>query len=129
MSYDVSKKITMGDLKTALNKTKDYTDNAIAEAELSAPSGYYPAGSVSFDNLPTAGIANLGAVYNITNSFTTTADFLEGAGLKYPAGTNVSVVKDGDNYKYDVYVGAIDVATPEEINEMLDDVFGPAETD
>jgi hypothetical protein len=34
----------------------------------------------------------VGYVYNITNDFTTTADFIEGAGKKYKAGTNVVIV-------------------------------------
>ena len=37
--------------------------------------------------------ANEGNVYNITDAFTSTADFVEGAGKKYTAGTNVVIVE------------------------------------
>lgn len=116
MAYDETKKITAGDLKIALNRIKIYVDESIANIDF-GPAGYYPAGSTSFENLPTAGSTNLGAVYNITNSFTTTEAFLEGAGVSYPAGTDVAVVKDGETYKYNVYVGStgnITTAVPEE---------------
>lgn len=49
-------------------------------------------GSITFANLPgTLTKAMAGYVYNITNEFTTDARFIEGAGKKYPAGTDVSV--------------------------------------
>lgn len=55
--------------------------------------------------------ANLGNVYNISEAFTTTAKFVEGAGKKYPAGTNVAVVEgEGANagsYFFDVQSGFI----------------------
>ena len=50
---------------------------------------YKAAGSVAFANLPALGSTYEGYVYNITDAFTTTADFVEGAGKSYPAGTNV----------------------------------------
>lgn len=54
--------------------------------------GYMFQGSVLFANLP----ANLtrsmrGFVYNMLDEFTTDARFIEGAGKKYSAGTNVAV--------------------------------------
>lgn len=52
----------------------------------------------------------LGNVYNVTDAFTTTANFVEGAGNKYPKGTNVVVVKVGDAYKYDVLAGFVDLS-------------------
>lgn len=122
MAYDVNKPVYAGDLKESLDRTKEYVDTAIANI---GPTGYYPGGSTSFENLPTAGAANVGAVYNITDSFTTTSDFVEGAGIFYPAGTNVSIIKDGETYKYDVYVGSLGNMTTEELNEMLVEVFGP----
>lgn len=49
-------------------------------------------GSVTFANLPsTITPAMAGYLYNITNDFTTDARFIEGAGKKYTAGTNVAV--------------------------------------
>lgn len=53
--------------------------------------------------------ANEGNVYNISNAFTTNANFVEGAGKKHPAGTNVVVVNNGTDetpdYKFDVFGG------------------------
>lgn len=49
-------------------------------------------------------------MYNVTDAFTTTANFVEGAGNKYPKGTNVVVVKVGDAFKYDVLAGFVDLS-------------------
>ena len=75
---------------------------------------YKPAGSVAFASLPTPSAAVLGNVYNVTTEFTTTSDFVEGAGKKYPAGTNVVVVDTdttGSNpeYKFDAQAGMTDL--------------------
>lgn len=56
---------------------------------------YRVKGSVAFANLPSVQTATedmIGYTYNVTDNFTTTADFVEGAGKKYPAGTNVVIV-------------------------------------
>lgn len=46
---------------------------------------------------------NNGNVYNITDNGTTTADFMEGAGLPIRAGDNVSIAKISDSiYKFDL---------------------------
>lgn len=71
---------------------------------------YKPAGSIAFANLPTPGATNLGNVYNVTDAFTTTSNYIEGAGKKHPAGTNVVVVQSGNNYKYDVLAGFVDLS-------------------
>lgn len=74
---------------------------------------YKPAGSITFANLiNTVDLdeENLGNIYNIENSFTTTSDFLEGAGANYPEGTNVAVVQVGNNFYFDVLVGATDLS-------------------
>lgn len=44
------------------------------------------------------------------SKFTTTDSFLEGAGAKHPAGTNVVVVKSGEEFKYDVLAGFVDLS-------------------
>ena len=41
---------------------------------------------------------------------TTTDSFMEGAGQKHPAGTNVAVVEAGEGYKYDVLAGFVDLS-------------------
>ena len=50
-----------------------------------------------------------GWVYNIQNDFTTTADFVEGAGTSVKGGTNIAVVKSGNVYKFDVLAVATNV--------------------
>lgn len=73
---------------------------------------YQPGGSYAFENIPALTAANLGFVYNITNAFTTTASFLEGAGIDYPAGTDVAIVNAGTAeipvYKYNALGGVFD---------------------
>ena len=74
-------------------------------------SAYKAAGSVAFASLPALSSANEGKVYNVTDAFTTTADFVEGAGKSYPAGTNVVIVNtSGTTYKYDVLAGFVDLS-------------------
>lgn len=88
--------------------TEQYVDNKLAGV-------YTPAGSVAFASLPAASASTLGYVYNITDAFTTTSDFVEGAGNSYPAGTNVVIINTAASgqspvYKYDVLAGFIDVS-------------------
>ena len=53
-----------------------------------------------------------GFVYNIETEFTTTANFVEGAGKQFPAGTNVVCINTtGTTYKWDVLAGMIDLST------------------
>jgi Cu/Ag efflux protein CusF len=74
-------------------------------------STYKAKGSVTFANLPAASSSTEGFVYNVTDSFTTTADFVEGAGNTYPAGTNVVIINTtGSTYKYDVLSGFVDLS-------------------
>ena len=61
--------------------------------KFSALGGAYIAkGSVAFASLPALSADVLNFVYNVTDEFTTTSDFVEGAGKKYSAGTNVVIV-------------------------------------
>lgn len=83
----------------------DYSDmtaitNAIA-TKLNAINGAYVfKGSVAFASKPSSITEAMnGYVYNITDDFTTTADFVEGAGKKCKAGTNIAVA---DLSTYDV---------------------------
>ena len=72
---------------------------------------YKPAGSVAFASLPTLASGVLGNVYNVTDAFTTTTDFVEGSGKSYPAGTNVVVVEPSSGtYKFDVLAGFVDLS-------------------
>lgn len=72
-------------------------------------STYKAAGSISFESLPELVEANLGKVYNVTDNFTTTDNFVEWSGIKHSAGTNVAIVKVGDYYKYDCMSGFVDL--------------------
>jgi len=114
---------------------KTYVDDTVA-AQIATV--YKPAGSVAFASLPTLAVGVLGNVYNVTDSFTITSDFVEyasGTTKTYPAGTNVVVV-DTDTtgqspaYKFDVLPGFVDLspyvldaditfATNAEIDELV----------
>lgn len=75
-------------------------------------STYKAKGSVAFANLPALSASYEGFVYNITDSFTTTSDFVEGAGNTYPAGTNVVIINTtGETYKYDVLGSFVDLSS------------------
>lgn len=87
--------------------TDAYTKEEL-NAKISAV--YKPAGSVAFADLPALAENVLGNVYNVTNAFTTTDSFVEGAGNKYPKGTNVVVVESGEDYKFDVLAGFVDLS-------------------
>lgn len=91
---------TASDVETAIN-TK------IASA-------YKAKGSVTFANLPALDASREGFVYDISDSFTTTSDFVEGAGNTYPGGTNVVIINNGTeqnpSYKYDVLAGFVDLS-------------------
>lgn len=85
---------------------------------------YTPAGSVTFAELPALSASVLGYVYNITNNFTTTSDFVEGAGISYPAGTDVVIINTAGAgqtpvYKYDVLSGFIDTSAFLEISNVV----------
>lgn len=89
--------------------TKNYVDSTI-NTKLSTV--YKTQGSTTFANLPTTlTSAQEGFVYNISEEFTTTALFIEGAGKTYPSGTNVVVVKVDSAYKYDVLAGMVDLSS------------------
>lgn len=92
-------------------QTESDVESAIASQVGSA---YKAKGSVAFANLPALSATNEGNVYNVTDAFTTTADFVEGAGHSYPAGTNVAIINNGTeqspSYKYDVLTGVTDLS-------------------
>lgn len=99
-------------------------------AKFSALNGAYVIkGNSTFANLPaTPTAAQTGYVYNVTDEFTTDARFVEGAGKKYPAGTNVVIVNLGDaetpNMKYDVFGSFVDVDAIEAAIQEVADTIG-----
>lgn len=128
-------------------KTSDLTNNSDfqtgtqVEVAINAKIGgvYTPKGTVTFANLPALSADNVGGVYNISDAFITTADFVEGAGVSHAAGTNVAIVEPSEGvYKYDALSGAVDLsnyytklqidemtATDEEVKELIDGIFPP----
>lgn len=101
-------------ISTALANNGDpYQTQSEVEAEIrSQISGAYkPQGAVAFANLPALSSSIEGYVYNVTDAFTTTANFVEGAGHRYPAGTNVVCVEHGTGtYMWDCLTGTIDLS-------------------
>lgn len=61
-----------------------------------------PMGTVAFASLPALTSVTAGDMYNISDEFTTTEDFKEGAGSVIPAGANIYKTSDG---KWDVLAG------------------------
>ncbi len=99
-------------IKGVYDEAKSYTDQQI-NTQIS--SVYKPAGTKTFEELPELAVGEEGKVYNISNEFTTTENFVEGAGKKYPAGTNVVCVDSDDSgtYKWDVLSGFVDLSAYE----------------
>lgn len=64
--------------------------------------GLQPHGTVAFADLPALPDVNAGWMFNISDEFTTTEDFKEGAGGIIPAGANIYKTSDG---KWDVLAG------------------------
>lgn len=111
-SVDITVPTNVSDLTNDSNfQTETQVDNKIASA-ISAT--YVPKGSCTFANLPTLVAAHKGWVYNVSDAFTTTSNFVEGSGHAYPPGTNVVVaevtVGTSVSYMYDVLAGFIDTS-------------------
>ena len=93
--------------------TSDAVNSAIESAIASV---YKPSGNKTCAELVSSLLvrANLGNVYNITDSGTTTSDFAEGAGKPIKAGDNVAIVDVGTasnpSYKFDLLSGMIDLS-------------------
>ena len=101
-----------GDEDTGTSDTikgaKKYADAQIAAQVASA---YKAAGSIDFASLPALSATEEGKVYNVTDAFSTTENFIEGAGKSYPAGTNVVCIDTGDEtFKWDVLAGMVDLS-------------------
>lgn len=85
------------------NSSKYYYEQTKIIAESITSGGLVPFGTVSFDNLPSLAEASVGALYNISDEFITTDDFVEGSGNTIPMGSNVYKTTDG---KWDVLAGS-----------------------
>lgn len=87
---------------------------------------YKAGGSVAFEDIPEASNETLGLVYNITDDFKTTADFIEGAGIQCKAGTDVAVVMTSTDplvYKYNIYCGPVGTEIEDITSEELEDMW------
>lgn len=109
----------ISDIPTAVseltNDSNYQTDTDVEDAiNAKIGSAYKAKGSTTFANLPALQATNEGNVYNVIDEFTTTSDFVEGAGKTYPAGTNVVIINNGTEqnpvYKYDALTGLEDLS-------------------
>lgn len=87
---------------TSEANAKKYYEQAKAISE-SFSGALRPMGTVAFANLPSVGSASAGDMYNISDEFVTTSDFVEGSGTTEPAGSNVYKTEAG---KWDVLAGS-----------------------
>lgn len=126
--------------------TQDIAANTTAISNLSTSveeqintkiaSAYKASGSIAdVASLPAASATTLGNVYNMTADFTTTSAFIDGAGKKFTAGTNVAVVEipgDPVTYGYDVLSGLVDLtaySTTEQMNTAISTATSGVSTD
>lgn len=95
----------------ASNNAKAATPQAVVNyVSTQVATAFSWGGNTTFANLPTPSASTEGKIYNISDAFTTNANFVEGADKSYPAGTNVLGVKIGNDYKYDVTTGFVDLS-------------------
>lgn len=87
---------------TSEANAKKYYEQAKAISE-SFSGALRPMGTVTFANLPVVSSASAGDMYNISDEFVTTSDFVEGSGITEPAGSNVYKTEAG---KWDVLAGS-----------------------
>ena len=116
LTPDANRKVNIAVPTATSDLTNDsgFIDEQSIDDKISAAisGALIPSGSIAFADLPTLAKANCNKLYNLTDAFTTTADFVEGAGKSYPAGTNVAIINVGTSstpsYKYDAYTGTFD---------------------
>ena len=89
------------------------------------PSAIVPKGTRTFSQLaPSTDLVagNVGWMWNISDGFTTTSDFAEGAGHVIGAGANVYVANVGTaqnpSYKYDIFQGMYDLSIFKTIDSL-----------
>ena len=84
---------------------KDAIDAAIVSA-------YHPGGAKTCAELTSALLvaANEGKVYNMSDTGTTTADFIEGAGVAIGVGADVAVIPASGGYKFNLLPGIVDTS-------------------
>lgn len=109
------------DLKTKLSALPTNTTLESTYAKKSDISSVYKLkGTADFTDLKLSDVEE-GYVYNISNSFTTNDYFIEGAGIEYPAGTNIVCTIVNDVKMWDVLGGYFDLsqyATKDELKAL-----------
>lgn len=118
-SANLAKSYAVGDTGVRDGEDTDnskYYYNVVKSVVDGLNSGFIPMGTISFSELATAEKAT-GFTYNIRDDFVTNADFAEGEGMTYTAGTNVYVRSDG---LFDCFGGsASPTATLSEVKSYL----------
>lgn len=103
---------SIGSTESATDKA--VTPHAVREAiRTTVSSAYHAAGTKTVAQLTSSLLVagNEGSVYNITDSGTTTSDFVDGAGHPINAGDNVGVCDVGSGvYKFDLLSGFVDLS-------------------
>lgn len=106
-------------LQDSVGSTESVTDRAVtphavrAAIDSAVSSAYHAAGTKTVAQLTGSLLIaeNEGCVYNITDSGTTTSDFVDGAGHQINAGDNVGVCDVGGGvYKFDLLSGFVDLS-------------------
>lgn len=95
MAFDLNDLVTVKQLQKSAQKAFNKAASLEEAIDNKISSVYKIKGSLAFASLTSALLvkANEGNVYNVTDAFTTTDLFLEGAGKKHTAGSNVVVVE------------------------------------
>ena len=119
MAYVLTDLVTVAQAQAAAQRAHTEAEAIRTELSNRMTSVYKVKGSLAFADLTAELLvaANEGNVYNVTDDFTTTANFIEGAGKKHTAGSNVVIVEatpadttDPEHpvaatYKFDVHAG------------------------
>lgn len=105
--------LTFDDVPTANSNNPVKSGGVKSAIDAAVASAYHHAGTKTCAEL-VAGLlvaANEGNVYNMTDSGTTTSDFIEGQGQPIKAGDNVGVCKESAGvYKFDLLSGFVDTS-------------------
>jgi hypothetical protein len=96
--------------ETEISQIVDFAENVYTKTEIDAKMTtiYKAGGQCTFAALPALGATYMGYVFDVSDAFTTTDSFLEGAGKTYPAHTNVAIVVRDGTYYYDANTGLLD---------------------
>lgn len=98
---------SLQDAVDTLNGDSTVSGSVESKIESATSNVYRVKGSCTFAFLKSITSPKVGDVYNITDDFTTTSGFIDGAGKTYPAGTNIVYTKEAMGMPgWDVLAGA-----------------------